>query len=122
MASARADIINLNRLIKRLNIIPDAVFDAAEQVITKESSEIAAEAQALAPKEHGELAAKIKARKTRKQRTKVKGSVFSGARHSINVEYGTHDHAPEPFLRPATRRSQRLAEMARVILAAFKKN
>jgi HK97 gp10 family phage protein len=121
MSKTRARIIGVNRLIKRLKIVPDAVFDAAEEAITQHSSEIAAEATSLAPKDEGELATKIKARKTRKLKTKVRGSVYSGAPHSINVEYGTAEHSPQPFLRPAARKSQRLADMARRILAAFKK-
>lgn len=121
MSKSRAQIIGINRLIKRLNIIPDGVFDAAEAAISQHSGEIAASASAIAPKGEGELAAKIKARKTRKLKTKVKGSVYSGSAHSINVEYGTADQPAQPFLRPATKRSQRIADMTRRILAAFKK-
>jgi HK97 gp10 family phage protein len=121
VSKARARIIGINRLLKRLNVVPDAVFDAAEEAITQHSGDIASEAVSLAPKDEGELATKIKARKTRRLKTKVKGSVYSGARHSINVEYGTAETPPQPFLRPAARKSQRLADMARRILAAFKK-
>lgn len=110
-----------NRLIKKFNLIPQAVFDEAEKVITEQAGDIAQGASAIAPTEGGELSKKIKAKKTRKQKTKVRGTVASDAPHSIHLEYGTAEQPPQPYLRPVVRRGNRLQEMSERILAAFKK-
>jgi HK97 gp10 family phage protein len=116
-----ARIIGMNRLLKRLKVIPDAVYEAAVETITDHSRQIASEAAAFAPSEEGELASKIKARKVRRSKKGVKGTVASNAPHSIHVEYGTASQPPQPFLRPAARKAERVADMARKIWAAFKK-
>lgn len=116
-----ASLARANRLIKRFNLIPQAVFDEAEKVITEQSKDIARDASALAPMSEGELAKKVKAKKTKKQKTRVRGTVASDAPHSIHIEYGTADQPPQPYFRPAARRGNRLQEMVRRIRAAFKK-
>jgi hypothetical protein len=84
-----ASLANANRLIKRFQIIPDAVFDEAEKVINEQAQDIQHVASMLAPVGEGELSKKVKKRKTRKQKVKVQGSVYSNADHSIHTEYGT---------------------------------
>jgi HK97 gp10 family phage protein len=114
-------ITRVNRLIKRLNLIPAHVFDEAEKAITEHSESIRSEASANAPQGVGELSKKIKKRKTKKAKTKVTGSVYSNAPHSIHLEYGTAHQPPQPYLRPAARKTGRLADIVKRIRDAFAK-
>jgi HK97 gp10 family phage protein len=119
-----ASLARANKLIKKFNLIPQAVFDEAEKVITEQAGDIASGASAIAPvgEEHGgELAKKIKAKKTKKQKTRVRGTVASDAPHSIHIEYGTAEQYPQPYIRPTVRRGNRPQVMSKRILAAFKK-
>jgi HK97 gp10 family phage protein len=118
---SKARIVGVNRLIKRLNLIPEEVFDEAEKAITEHTKDIAEEAVQLAPEDGGELGRKIKAKKTRRTKTKVTGTVGSNANHSMAVEYGTANQEAQPFLRPAARKGDRLEDLKRRVQAAFQK-
>jgi HK97 gp10 family phage protein len=116
-----ASLANANKLIKRFQIIPDAVFDEAEKVIDDQAKDIQHTASMMSPVGEGELSKKVKKRKTRKQKVKVRGSVYSNADHSIHTEFGTAEISPQPYFRPAARKGNRLQDMTTRILAAFKK-